>query len=118
MMLPDVSTAPDPVKRRRSGAEARDRVAVRTAVAGVVSRFQSLQREVAFLNAALAHPSQPDDLLPRVAAVGEQVNEMSGLLERAVATLGPDQRDHGRIQDIRRALGHLRSSIPRPPVGQ
>jgi len=49
--------------------------------------------------------------------VGEQVDEMSGLLERAVATLGPDQRNHGRVQDIRRALGHLRSSIPKPRLG-
>lgn len=102
------------VKRRRSGAEVRDRVAVRTAVADVAGRFHSLQNEVAFLNAALARTANPDDLLERTATLQQQVEDLFELLDASLAALEPRQRDHGRVQDLRRALEHLSSALPKP----
>lgn len=102
-------------KRRRTGPDARDRLAVGNAVADVVGRFQSLQREAAFLNVALARQSHPD-LVPRIAALRLQVDEMFGLLDGAVTTLAPAQQQHGRVHDLRRALQSLQSSIPAEPA--
>lgn len=110
--MPELSVV-GAIKRRRSGPEVRDRVAVRSAIAAVVGRFQSLQREVAFLNAALARPASSDELLPRVVALGRNVEDMFDCLDDVVATLAPEQRDHGRIRDLRRALEHLQLSVPR-----
>jgi hypothetical protein len=104
-------------KKRATVASVAERREVLKAIAGIGDHLAELQREAAFLKAAIERGRGQADLEPQIVTLGTKIAVERQKLERAVAFLPERLRGHGRITDLRRAMEALEASAPRLSAG-
>jgi hypothetical protein len=113
-----VSEALDRLERTRSSTLPRrpmakvvvERRQVREAMAQIAVSIEELQREAALMT-AMAHMGH-QGRRPDFESLRKRVAGTRAKMERAVAVLPQHLQDHGRIVDLRKAIGSLEQFLP------
>lgn len=102
--------------QRAKSLDSIDRTAVRAALSPVRELLASLQQRVAILSAEASHLGDTRPLAPKVADLSVEIENASARFNLIVSSLPPEQRSHGQVIDLQRALARIRQSVPTSPA--
>ena len=95
----------NPERRRAASLAVVERKRVRAAIASAAVGLEELQRDAAFLNAAVAHGAS--DKVKELRTLRQRLATTKTKLDKAVGKLPPHLRVHGRVIDLQKAISSL-----------